>query len=107
MFEQDIFISYGWSGNARHEGAVSWVQELRNQLRIALRDPLGRDPEIFLDVNQTRTGALTTARERSNDRSRLFLFVVSPGSCQSMWCPWEILRFRDRAHCVATRNDDL
>jgi hypothetical protein len=107
MFEQDIFISHGWSGNARHEGAVCWVRELRNQLRIALRDPLGHDPTTFLDTEETRTGALTATLERAIDRSRLFLFVVSPGSCQSMWCPWEILRFVDRAHCVATRNDVL
>jgi hypothetical protein len=107
MFEQDIFISYGWSGNTRHEGVVSRVRELRNQLRIALRDPLGHDPEIFLDTEDTRAGELTAALERAIDRSRLLLFVVSPGSCQSVWCQWEILRFLDRAHCIATRNDVL
>jgi hypothetical protein len=107
MFEQDIFISYGWSGNTRHEGAVTWVQRLRNELRIALRHPLGRDPQIFLDSSLARTGILTDALDRAIEWSRLFLFVVSPGSCQSQWCPWEIHHFLEHARCVPVRNDVL
>lgn len=107
MFEWDIFLSYGWSGNAADEGDRAWVAELRERLRVALRTPLGRDPKIFLDTNATRAGALTPILENALDHSRLFLFVVSPGSCQSAWCQWEILRFLDRGHTAATRDEVL
>jgi hypothetical protein len=105
MFEWDIFVSYGWSGNDPGEGDREWVAQLREQLRIALRTALGRDPRIFLDANATRAGALTPILEDALDKSRLFLFVVSPGSCRSPWCHWEILRFLDRAHSAATHNE--
>jgi hypothetical protein len=107
MFEWDIFLSYGWSGNALDEGDRAWVAGLREQLRVALRTPLGRDPKIFLDINTTRAGALTPILEEALDHSRLFVFAVSPGSCQSAWCQWEILRFLDRGHSAATRNEVL
>jgi hypothetical protein len=107
MFEWDIFLSYGWSGNAADEGDRAWISGLREQLRVALRTPLGHDPKIFLDVDATRAGALTPILEDALDRSRLFLFAVSPGSCQSSWCQWEINRFLDRGHSAATRNEVL
>jgi len=68
---------------------------------------LGRDPQIFLDVNASRVGGLTPILERALDRSRLLLFVVSPGSCRSAWCLWEIQRFLDRARSAATHNEVL
>ena len=107
MFDWDLFLSYGWSDNAAGEGDRAWVAELRERLRIALRTPLGRDPKIFLDTNATRAGALTPVLEQALDRSKTFLFVVSPGSCESSWCEWEILRFFDCGNSVATRNEVL
>ena len=105
MFDWDIFLSYGWSGNAISEGDAAWVARLEKQLQISLRTPLGRDVKIFRDTNATRSGSLTEILERALDHSRLFLFNVSPGSCQSNWCNWEIQRFLDRAESVPTRNN--
>jgi hypothetical protein len=45
-FEYDIFMSYGWSGNALDEGDRAWVAGLKSRLRVALRSSLGRDPAI-------------------------------------------------------------
>ena len=102
-FEHDIFISYGWSGNAIDEGDRAWVAELKNRLRVALRSSLGRDPAIFVELDASRTGSFVPTLERT----RLFLFVVTPGSCRSKWCQWEILRFFDRGLSVATSNQVL
>ena len=107
MFEWDIFLSYGWSENGASEGDRKWVSDLREQLRIALRTQLGRDPQIFLDMNASRAGALTDTLAKALDKSRLFLFVVSPGSCRSTWCHWEMTRFLDRAACIATPTEVL
>jgi hypothetical protein len=106
-FEWDIFLSYGWSGNASGEGDRAWVTELAHRISVRLRTALGRDPKIFLDSNATRAGALTPILESALDQSRLFLFVVSPGACHSDWCKWEILRFLDRGYSAATRTEVL
>lgn len=107
-FQHHIFISYGWSGNLRpDEGDRGWAAELRNRLVLALRTEFGSSPEIFLDTEMSRSGALKPSLEKVLESTALLLFVVSPGSCQSAWCGWEVQRFLDTAWSPASRNDTL
>ena len=105
-FQHHIFISYGWSGNLRpDEGDPGWAAELRNRLILALRTEFGSSPEIFLDTETSRSGALKPSLEKVLESTAFLLFVVSPGSCRSPWCRWEVQRFLDIAWSPASRND--
>jgi hypothetical protein len=107
-FQHHIFISYGWSGNLRpDEGDPGWAAELRNRLILALRTEFGSSPEIFLDTETSRSGALKPSLEKVLESTAFLLFVVSPGSCRSPWCRWEVQRFLDTAWSPASRNNTL
>ena len=103
---QASYFHNGWSGNLRpDEGDRGWAAELRNRLILALRTEFGSSPEIFLDTETSRSGALKRSLEKVLESTALLLFVVSPGSCRSPWCRWEVQRFLDIAWSPASRND--
>src|SRR5215831_20818919 len=55
----------------------------------------------------SRSGALKPSLEKVLESTALLLFVVSPGTCRSPWCRWEVQRFLDTAWSPASRNNTL
>jgi hypothetical protein len=77
-YDHDVFVSYAHFDNEADSQDVRWVSRFQADLKNALRQRLGEDPEIFYDTRNFEAhdhvdGLLASAR-----RSAIFLAVFSP-----------------------------
>jgi len=104
-FQHHIFITAGRAICVRMRGIAAGPPNLETGLSLLCAPNLGRRPRFFLDTETSRSGALKRSLEKVLESTALLLFVVSPGSCRSPWCRWEVQRFLDIAWSPASRND--
>ncbi|HEX3481204.1 MAG TPA: TIR domain-containing protein [Kofleriaceae bacterium] len=93
----DVFVSY-----PRNERITRWLHEqFVPALQAALRDQLGRMPEIFVDNAEIAVADQWVETQRlALARSRAMLAVLTPSYFQSSWCMAEFETFVRRSYVV-------
>ena len=90
----DIFISYAHldddSPTGREDG---WVTTLKHWLETALKTPLGRKPDIWMDYQLVANAQVTPTLLEEVRGCRALVLVLSPGYQNSEWCQRELINF--------------
>ena len=91
-FEHDVFVSYAHFDNEPDSQEIRWVSRFQADLKTALRQRLGTDPDIFFDnrslTNQYLDELLNNAR-----KSAAFLAIMSPSYMKREWTIKELEAF--------------
>ena len=91
-FQHDVFVSYAHFDNEPDSQEIRWVSRFQADLKTALRQRLGTEPEIFFDnrslTNQYLDELLDNAR-----KSASFLAIVSPSYMKREWTIKELEAF--------------
>jgi hypothetical protein len=77
-FAHDVFVSYAHFDNEADSQDIRWVSRFQADLKNALRQRLGEDPEIFYDTRNFAAHEHVDALLESARRSAIFLAVFSP-----------------------------
>jgi hypothetical protein len=96
-YRHDVFVSYAHFDNEEDSQEVRWVSRFQADLKNALRQRLGADPEFFFDTrdfhaHQHVDYLLENARE-----SALFLAIFSPSYTARDFTRRELETFCERA----------
>jgi hypothetical protein len=91
-YTYDIFVSYAHPDN-EPEAGVAWVQLFYESLRIALRQRLGNDIEIFFDTSTLESNDRLQAILDEARKSAVFLAVASPSYKNHKWTRDELRSF--------------
>ncbi|MBK8318513.1 MAG: toll/interleukin-1 receptor domain-containing protein [Betaproteobacteria bacterium] len=99
----DIFISYAHldddSPTGREDG---WVTTLKHWLETALKTPLGRKPDIWMDYQLVANAQVTPTLLEEVRGCRALVLVLSPGYQNSEWCQRELINFLAKTRQAAT-----
>ena len=100
-FENDVFISYAHADNEVDALGDAWVQQLQQNLRIALKQRLGRGDElaIYFDAGRLQGNHPLDEILDSVRKSAVFLAVGSPSYVNRQWT-------RDELAAFAAASDD-
>lgn len=100
-FENDVFISYAHADNEVDALGDAWVHQFQQNLRIALKQRLGRGDEINIYFDARRLQGNHPLEEilDSVRKSAVFLAVGSPSYVNRQWTRDELAAF------VAVSND--
>jgi hypothetical protein len=77
-FKHDIFVSYAHFDNEEDSQAIRWVSRFQADLKSALRQRLGVDPEIFFDTRDFGAHSHVDFLLENVRQSAAFLAVFSP-----------------------------
>jgi len=77
-FKHDIFVSYAHFDNEEDSRAIRWVSRFQADLKSALRQRLGVDPEIFFDTRDFGAHSHVDFLLENVRQSAAFLAVFSP-----------------------------
>jgi hypothetical protein len=90
----DLFVSYSRTPNASKWVCTHFVPTLRDELT----EELGREPQIFLDVQQEAGTSWPDNLLWALQRSKLLVAVWAPPYFRSHWClaEWHTFRRRER-----------
>jgi TIR domain len=77
-FKHDIFISYAHFDNEEDSQSIRWVSRFQADLKSALRQRLGVDPEIFFDTRDFGAHSHLDFLLENVRQSAAFLAVFSP-----------------------------
>lgn len=92
-FKHDVFISYAHFDNEPDTQDIRWVSRFQADLKTALRQRLGVEPEIFFDArNLTAHDELAILTENAQ-KSAIFLAIFSPSYVKREWTIKEIEAF--------------
>src|SRR5262245_53498347 len=76
-FEHDVFVSYAHFDNEPDTQEIRWVSRFQADLKVALRQRLGGDPDIFFDNRSLQKQLLAELAENARGRAG-FSAVMSP-----------------------------
>jgi hypothetical protein len=77
-FEHDLFVSYAHYDNEVDPQGIRWVSRFQLDLKNALRQRLGTDPEVFFDSRSFEAGDHVDFLTQNARRSAVFVAVLSP-----------------------------
>jgi TIR domain len=77
-YAHDVFISYAHFDNEADSQEIRWVSRFQADLKNALRQRLGEDPEIFYDTRNFAAHEHVDVLLENARRSAIFLAVFSP-----------------------------
>jgi hypothetical protein len=77
-FKHDLFVSYAHFDNEEDAQGVRWVSRFQLDLKNALRQRLGLQPEVFFDSRSFEAGAQVDLLTENARQSAVFLAVLSP-----------------------------
>lgn len=90
----DIFISYAHADDDSPDGACpGWVTTFKRWLAVALKSPLGRPPDIWMDWELAANAQVTPTLIDNVRNSRVLVLILSPLYQNSEWCQRELDNF--------------
>ena len=92
-FKHDVFISYAHFDNEPDTQDVRWVSRFQADLKTALRQRLGVDPEIFFDTRNLQAHHDLTILTDNAQQSAIFLAIFSPSYVKREWTLKELEAF--------------
>ena len=93
-YAHDVFVSYAHFDNEADSQEIRWVSRFQADLKNALRQRLGEDPEIFYDTRNFAAHEHVDALLESARRSAIFLAVFSPSYVAREFTIGELKAFR-------------
>ena len=94
-FENDVFVSYAHADNEVDALGDAWVQQFQQNLRIALKQRLGRgdDINIYFDARRLQGNHPLEDILDSVRKSAVFVAVGSPSYVNRQWTRDELAAF--------------
>ena len=99
-FEHDVFVSYAHFDNEPDTQEIRWVSRFQADLKVALRQRLGVDPNIFFDNRSLQNQFLQELTDNAR-RSAAFVPIMSPSYMKREWTIKELESFYASAACAA------
>ena len=96
-YAHDVFVSYAHFDNEADSQDVRWVSRFQADLKNALRQRLGEDPEIFYDTRSFEAHDHVDALLENARRSAIFLAVFSPSYVSRNFTIGELTAFCEGA----------
>lgn len=90
----DVFVSYARVDDESPTGSgQGWVTTFEHWLCEALKRPLGRRPDIWMDWQLAANAPLTATLLEEVGNSLSLVLILSPGYQKSQWCEFELNHF--------------
>jgi hypothetical protein len=96
-YHHDLFVSYAHFDNEEDSQEVRWVSRFQADLKNALRQRLGADPEFFFDTRDFQAHQHVDYLLENARHSALFLAVFSPSYTTRDFTRQELETFCERA----------
>jgi len=96
-FKHDLFVSYAHFDNEADAQGVRWVSQFQVDLKNALRQRIGNDPEIFFDTRNFEAGDHVDFLIDNVRHSAIFLAMLSPSYVAREFTIRELQAYCDRA----------
>jgi hypothetical protein len=96
-FEHDVFISYAHFDNEPDTQEIRWVSRFQADLKTALRQRLGTEPNIFFDTRNLQAHHDLEMLTENVSRSAAFLAILSPSYVKREWTIKELECFEQIA----------
>lgn len=96
-FKHDLFVSYAHFDNEADAQGVHWVSQFQLDLKNALRQRVGSDPEIFFDTRNFEAGDHVDFLIENVRHSAIFLAMLSPSYVAREFTIRELQAHCDRA----------
>lgn len=91
-FDHDVFISYAHFDNEPDTQEIRWVSRFQADLKVALRQRLGVDPDIFFDNRSLQNQYIDELVDNAR-RSAAFVAIMSPSYMKREWTIKELEAF--------------
>ncbi len=91
-FKHDVFVSYAHFDNEPDTQEIRWVSRFQADLKVALRQRLGVDPDIFFDNRSLQNQFLEELTENARGAAA-FIAIMSPSYMQRAWTIKELEAF--------------
>jgi hypothetical protein len=95
-FEHDVFVSYAHFDNEPDTQEIRWVSRFQADLRVALRQRLGVEPNFFFDNKSLQNQYLEDLMQNARG-SAAFLAIMSPSYMKREWTIKELESFNAHA----------
>jgi hypothetical protein len=92
-FKHDVFISYAHFDNEPDTQDVRWVSRFQADLKTALRQRLGTEPDIFFDTRSLQAHDDLSVMTENSRQSAVFLAIFSPSYVKREWTIKELGAF--------------
>jgi hypothetical protein len=92
-YKYDVFISYAHFDNAADTHDICWVSRFQTDLKKALRQRLGVEPEIFFDSRNLQAHHEVDSLLTEVAASAVFVPILSPSYVKREWTTKEIETF--------------
>ena len=96
-FRHDLFVSYAHFDNEADAQGVHWVSQFQVDLKNAVRQRVGNDPEIFFDTRNFEAGDHVDFLIDNVHQSAIFLAMLSPSYVAREFTIRELQAYCDRA----------
>ncbi|MGH8735660.1 MAG: toll/interleukin-1 receptor domain-containing protein, partial [Burkholderiales bacterium] len=91
-FEHDVFVSYAHFDNEPDTQEIRWVSRFQADLKVALRQRLGVDPDIFFDNRSLQNQFLDDLTQNARGAAA-FIAIMSPSYMKREWTIKELEAF--------------
>ena len=91
-FEHDVFVSYAHFDNEPDTQEIRWVSRFQADLKVALRQRLGVDPDIFFDNRSLQNQFLDDLTKNARGAAA-FIAIMSPSYMNREWTIKELEAF--------------
>jgi hypothetical protein len=100
-FKHDLFLSYAHFDNEEDAQGVRWVSRFQLDLKNALRQRLGQDPEVFFDTRSFEASDHVDFLLENARQSAIFVALLSPSYVARDFTIRELEAFCTRASGVS------
>jgi TIR domain-containing protein len=100
-YKHDIFVSYAHFDNETDSQDVRWVSRFQLDLRNALRQRLGQEPDVFFDTRNFEAHEHTDRLLENARASAVFVVIFSPSYVSREFTIGELKAFHENAPDVA------
>jgi TIR domain len=91
-FEHDVFVSYAHFDNEPDTQEIRWVSRFQADLKVALRQRLGVDPDVFFD-NRSLQNQFLEELTKNAGGAAAFIAIMSPSYMKRAWTIKELEAF--------------
>jgi hypothetical protein len=91
-FDHDVFVSYAHFDNEPDTQEIRWVSRFQADLKVALRQRLGVDPDIFFDNRSLQNQYIDDLSDNAR-RAAAFVAIMSPSYMKREWTIKELEAF--------------
>jgi TIR domain len=101
-FEHDVFVSYAHFDNEPDTQEIRWVSRFQADLKVALRQRLGVDPDIFFDNRSLQNQYLDELMQNARGAAA-FIAIMSPSYMRREWTIKELEAFHSNSSADQNR----